>query len=104
VIRERVIKARRMQEERFSKYNGIHCNAQMSERMIHQYAEPDEAGISMLREIKSFRPCLQPNIESRAHHRRPRVERKGADGTSCRSHFLSQSRPWRLGGARNVMI
>ncbi len=49
VIRERVIKARHIQEERYKDYKGIHCNAQMSERMIHQYAEPDEAGIRMLR-------------------------------------------------------
>ena len=40
VIRERVIKARHIQEERFRECKGVHCNAQMSERMIHQYAEP----------------------------------------------------------------
>ena len=37
VIRERVIKARHIQEERFRECKGVHCNAQMSERMIHQY-------------------------------------------------------------------
>lgn len=49
VIRERVIKARHIQEERFRECKGVHCNAQMSERMIHQYAEPGEDGIEMLR-------------------------------------------------------
>ena len=39
-IRERVIKARHLQEERFKESKLIHCNAQMTERMIHQYAEP----------------------------------------------------------------
>ena len=45
-IRERVIKARQRQELRYKDIPGVHCNAQMTERMIHQYAEPDEAGIS----------------------------------------------------------
>ena len=38
VIRERVIKARQIQEQRFKDYPGVYCNAQMSERMIHQFA------------------------------------------------------------------
>jgi len=49
VIRERVLKARQIQEHRFQGYKGIHCNAQMTERMIHQYAEPDEASLDLLR-------------------------------------------------------
>ena len=48
-IRERVIKAREIQSARFKDFKGIHCNAQMTERMIHQFAEPDDAGIEMLR-------------------------------------------------------
>ena len=49
VIRERVIKARQMQEIRFKDYQGVHCNAQMSERMINQFAQPDEQSLDMLR-------------------------------------------------------
>lgn len=41
-IRERVMQARAIQTERFKDIKGMHCNAQMSERMIHKYAEPDE--------------------------------------------------------------
>ena len=48
-IRERVIKARQRQEERFKNVKGVYCNAQMTERMIHKYAEPDTAGIELLR-------------------------------------------------------
>ena len=48
-IRERVLKARQIQEHRFQGYKGIHCNAQMTERMIHQYAEPNEASLDLLR-------------------------------------------------------
>ncbi|MBP3756482.1 MAG: YifB family Mg chelatase-like AAA ATPase, partial [Prevotella sp.] len=48
-IRERVIKARKIQEVRFKDSKGIHCNAQMTERMLHQFAEPDAASMDMLR-------------------------------------------------------
>ena len=49
VIRERVIKARKIQEERFKPYKGIHCNAQMTEKMLHKFAQPDNASMDMLR-------------------------------------------------------
>ena len=35
-IRERVIKARDIQTARYKDFKGVHCNAQMTERMIHQ--------------------------------------------------------------------
>ena len=49
VIRERVIKARQIQEQRYKDYTGVFCNAQMSERMIHLFAEPDQPSLDMLR-------------------------------------------------------
>ena len=49
VIRERVINARKIQEERFKLYKGIHSNAMMTERMLHQFAEPDAASLDVLR-------------------------------------------------------
>ena len=48
-IRERVIAARKIQEDRYKDYNGIHCNAQMTERMLHDFAQPDEKSLDMLR-------------------------------------------------------
>ena len=48
-IRERVIAARKIQEERFKSFKGIHCNAQMTERMLHEFSEPDAASLDMLR-------------------------------------------------------
>ena len=48
-IRSRVIKARQIQEQRFKDYKGIYCNAQMTERMLHQFAEPDADCLEMLR-------------------------------------------------------
>ena len=47
-IRERVIKARKIQEERFKSFKGIHCNAMMSEKMLHEFAEPDADSLEML--------------------------------------------------------
>lgn len=73
-IRQRVIKARLIQEQRFKDCNGIHCNTQMSERMIHQYAEPDEAGINLLRTAME-----RLNLSARAYNRILKVARTIAD-------------------------
>lgn len=73
-IRERVIKARDIQAVRFSKHKGIHCNAQMTERMIHQYAEPDSAGIQLLRTAME-----KLNLSARAYNRILKVARTIAD-------------------------
>ena len=74
VIRERVIKARHIQEERFRECKGVHCNAQMSERMIHQYAEPGEDGIEMLRMAME-----RLNLSARAYNRILKVARTISD-------------------------
>ncbi len=73
-IRQRVIKARQIQEERFREHRGIHCNAAMSERMIHQYAEPDAAGTEMLRTAME-----RLNLSARAYNRILKVARTIAD-------------------------
>lgn len=73
-IRKRVIKARKRQEERYKDYKGIHCNAQMSERMIHQFAEPDSQGMELLRmAMERF------NLSARAYNRILKVARTIAD-------------------------
>lgn len=73
-IRERVIRARLMQEQRFREYKGVHCNAQMSERMIHEFAEPDSEGISMLRTAME-----RLKLSARAYNRILKVARTIAD-------------------------
>lgn len=83
-IRERVIKARHIQEQRFRECKGIHCNAQMSERMIHKYAEPDEAGIEMLRMAME-----RLNLSARAYNRILKVARTIAD-LDASEHVLPQ--------------
>lgn len=73
-IRERVIKARRIQEERFKENRLIHCNAQMTERMIHKYAEPDEDGLNLLKMAMA-----RLNLSARAYNRILKVARTIAD-------------------------
>ena len=41
VIRERVIAARKIQEERFRGHAGIHCNAQMNSRLFREHCVLD---------------------------------------------------------------
>lgn len=41
VIRQRVIAARKIQEERYKDYRGIHCNAQMNQKLFRQWCDID---------------------------------------------------------------
>ena len=74
VIRERVIAARRIQEERFAQHPKVYCNAQMTERMIHQYAEPDQQSLEMLRLAME-----RLSLSARAYNRILKVARTIAD-------------------------
>jgi len=69
-----VLKARQIQEARFNDFKGIHCNAQMTERMLHLFAEPDEASMDMLRmEMERLK------LSARAYSRILKVARTIAD-------------------------
>lgn len=79
-IRERVIKARQIQEQRFSSLpqqggqGRVYCNAQMSERMLHEFAEPDSASLDMLRTAME-----RLSLSARAYSRILKVARTIAD-------------------------
>ncbi len=73
-IRERVVGARSIQEERFSSYEGVYCNAQMTSRLLHQYAVPDAAGLALLKTA-----MLRLNLSARAYDRILKVSRTIAD-------------------------
>ena len=81
-IRERVIRARNIQTERFSSLplgegggrGRIHCNAQMTEKMLHQFAEPDAASLDMLRMAME-----RLKLSARAYSRILKVARTIAD-------------------------
>lgn len=73
-IRERVVAARRIQQERYRDLPGIHCNAQMNSRLLHEYAWPDEEGMAKLKERMT-----RLNMSARAFDRILRVARTIAD-------------------------
>ena len=92
-IRERVIKARQIQEDRFKNYKGVYCNAQMTERMIHQFAEPDEASLNMLRLAME-----KLSLSARAYSRILKVSRTIADlegSERVQSHHIAEANGYR---------
>ena len=92
-IRERVIKARKIQEERFAAHPGIHCNAQMESNLIHQYAEPDEQGLNLLRNAMT-----RLNLSARAYDRILKVSRTIADlegSEEIKAHHLAEAISYR---------
>jgi magnesium chelatase family protein len=88
-IRERVIRAREMQIERFAADNDTHCNAQMSSKQLHQYAVPDVAGLALLKNAMQ-----QLNLSARAYDRILKVSRTIADlesSSGIESHHLAEA-------------
>ena len=88
-IRERVIKARQIQEHRYVNDKGIYCNAQMTERMLHQYAEPDDASLDMLRLAME-----RLSLSARAYSRILKVARTIADlegSEHIQSHHIAEA-------------
>lgn len=73
-IRERVMKARAIQTERFKDSKLIHCNAQMTDRMIHQYCELDAETLNILQTAME-----RLNLSARAYSRILKVARTIAD-------------------------
>ena len=77
-IRERVIKARSLQEKRCAEISGVHCNAQMNSRLLAEYAQPDSNGLKLLK-----RAVEQLNLSARAYDRVLKVARTIADLEGC---------------------
>ena len=88
-IRERVIKARQIQEQRFANDKGVYCNAQMTERMLHLYAEPDNQSLDMLRTAME-----RLSLSARAYSRILKVARTIADlegSERIQSHHIAEA-------------
>ena len=88
-IRERVIRARKIQEERYKGTKGVYCNAQMTERMIHHFAEPDEQSLDMLRIAME-----RLSLSARAYNRILKVARTIADlegSEKVLSHHIAEA-------------
>lgn len=73
-IRERVVAARRIQEQRYKDYKGIHCNAQMTERLLNEFAKLDAQSLDMLRMAMD-----RLKLSARAYGRILKVARTIAD-------------------------
>ena len=94
-IRERVIKARQIQAERFSslpKQGGlgrVHCNAQMTSALLQQFAQLDEQSVTILRSaMHKF------DLSARAYDRILKVARTIADlegSEQIRSYHIAEA-------------
>ena len=74
VIRSRVVEARKIQEKRFSTSKGIHCNAQMTTKMLRKFCEIDAAGQIILKTAME-----KLGLSARAYDRILKVSRTIAD-------------------------
>lgn len=77
-IRERVIEARAIQEERFANHPGVYCNAQMTSKLLALYAQPDSKGLTLLKNAMD-----RLNLSARAYDRILKVGRTIADLEGC---------------------
>ena len=73
-IRERVLAARDIQTARFAPYPEVHCNAQMTPRLMQLFARPDTEGLEKLRLAME-----RLDLSARAYDRILKVARTIAD-------------------------
>ncbi len=74
VIRERVIRAREIQDKRFADNDNLHCNAQMSPKMVRKVCQISDAGVSLLKTAME-----RLGLSARAYDRILKVARTIAD-------------------------
>jgi magnesium chelatase family protein len=73
-IRDKVIKAREIQEQRYKECNGIYCNAQISTKMLKEVCVISTAGQNLLKKTME-----RLNLSARAYDRILKVSRTIAD-------------------------
>lgn len=73
-IRERVVKARAVQAERFADEPAVHCNAQMTPRLLARHVSLDKEGMEYLK-----RAMTRFDMSARAYDRILKVARTVAD-------------------------
>ncbi len=78
VVRERVIKARNIQEKRFADDPDIYCNAQMNTKLQRKHCYVDQAGKEMLKTAMD-----KLGLSARAYDRILKVSRTIADLEQC---------------------
>ncbi|MFA9289980.1 MAG: YifB family Mg chelatase-like AAA ATPase [Solirubrobacteraceae bacterium] len=92
-IRERVIKARKIQEERFASVKHIHYNAQMESKQMDKYCVLNEESKTLIKNV-----VKKLNFSARSFDRILRVARTIADldnSTNIETHHLSEAIQYR---------
>ncbi|MDR0814144.1 MAG: YifB family Mg chelatase-like AAA ATPase [Bacteroidales bacterium] len=74
IVRERVMAARNVQKQRFADSPGIHCNAQMTSKMLQKYCRIDAAGQNIMKVAMQ-----KLGLSARAYDRILKVSRTIAD-------------------------
>ena len=74
VIRERVVKARSLQQKRFRNYKNIHYNAQMQSKEIRAFCKLDKSSKTLLKQAMD-----RLKLSARAYDRILKVARTMAD-------------------------
>lgn len=93
LIRQRVIKARLTQTERFKNSNTIHYNAQMTTQHIRKYCKIDDASKQLLKNAME-----RLNLSARAYDRILKVSRTIADlegSTAVTQHHIAEAIQYR---------
>ncbi|MCD4746229.1 MAG: YifB family Mg chelatase-like AAA ATPase [Bacteroidales bacterium] len=89
VIRERVVAARKVQEERYKESKGIYCNAQMSTKQLRNICKIDEAGQTLLKNAME-----KLSLSARAYDRILKVSRTIADldnSENIKTEYLAEA-------------
>lgn len=73
-VRERVVNARKVQALRFAKNAGVHCNAQMSSKLLRKHCEIDPSGSAIMKTAME-----KLGLSARAYDRILKVSRTIAD-------------------------
>lgn len=92
-VRERVIRARNIQEARYAENQGIHSNAQMSSKQLRQICKVDETGHELLKTAME-----KLSLSARAYDRILKVSRTIADlddSTDITSEHLAEAIQYR---------
>lgn len=77
-IRDRVICAREIQEQRYKEHPGVYCNAQMSSKMLKEICVISTVGANLLKAAME-----KLNLSARAYDRILKVSRTIADLSQC---------------------
>ena len=89
VIRERVMRARDVQERRFADISGVHSNSQMGSRLLRKYCRIDADGQSLLKNAME-----KLGLSARAYDRILKVSRTIADlegAEEVQNHHLAEA-------------